>query len=56
MAALLTSSLGARFKVTTASDEVFEGDLFCFDDKSDVAVFHILPRTCDAHMCPAALV
>lgn len=39
MAALLTSSLGARFEVTTASDEVFEGDLFCFDDKSDVAVF-----------------
>ena len=41
MASVLSSSLGSRFEVTTSADETFEGDLFCYDDKSDFAVFHI---------------
>jgi hypothetical protein len=43
-AALLGTAVGSRFQVTTSAEEVFEGDLFCYDDRLDLAVFHIQPH------------
>ncbi len=57
----LSAALGSKFEVRTGSGEVFQGDLFTFDDKTDMAVFHIqtaplldlpLPATCSPESPP----